>query len=89
MDKPFHPKANNWVGYIIDLDGTKYYIAGDTDNILEIRNVIADVAFYQLAELIPWTIKRRQILANVLNVKTVVPTHYGSCSWQKGRWREF
>jgi L-ascorbate metabolism protein UlaG (beta-lactamase superfamily) len=30
-NKTFHPKENNWVGYIIELEGSKYYIAGDTD----------------------------------------------------------
>ena len=26
-NKTFHPKENNWVGYIIELEGSKYYIA--------------------------------------------------------------
>ena len=30
-NKTFHPKENDWVGYIITLDGIRYYIAGDTD----------------------------------------------------------
>ena len=83
VDKPFHPKANNWVGYIIDLDGTKYYIAGDTDNILEIRNVIADVAFLPVGGTYTMDYKEAADLANVLNVKTVVPTHYGSVAGKK------
>ena len=31
IDKPFHPKENNWLGYVIEIDGVRYYIAGDTD----------------------------------------------------------
>ena len=31
VNKQFHPKGNNWVGYILELDGITYYIAGDTD----------------------------------------------------------
>ena len=31
INKQFHPKENGWVGYIIELDGIRYYIAGDTD----------------------------------------------------------
>lgn len=30
-NKQFHPKENEWVGYIIEIKGIKYYIAGDTD----------------------------------------------------------
>ena len=26
INKQFHPKENNWVGYVIELDGIKYYI---------------------------------------------------------------
>lgn len=44
INKKFHPKENEWVGFNINLDGTKYYIAGDTDNIPEIQNIETDVA---------------------------------------------
>ena len=30
-NKQFHPKENEWVGYIIEIKGIRYYIAGDTD----------------------------------------------------------
>ena len=41
--KDFHKKEYNWVGYIINLDRI-IYIAGDTDNIDEIRNIKCDIA---------------------------------------------
>ena len=46
-NKTFHPKENDWVGYIITLDGIRYYIAGDTDITEENRKVKCDVAFVQ------------------------------------------
>jgi len=30
-NKEFHPKENEWVGFIIELDGKRIYYAGDTD----------------------------------------------------------
>ena len=42
--KPFHPKRKGWVGYVIELDGIRYYIAGDTDDTPEARAVSCDVA---------------------------------------------
>ena len=30
-EKPFHPKSNNWLGYVIGYNNISYYIAGDTD----------------------------------------------------------
>src|SRR5690242_2135697 len=32
-----HPKANNWVGYLIQLGGNTYYHAGDTDRLPELE----------------------------------------------------
>ena len=30
-EKTFHPKSNNWLGYIVTYNNITYYIAGDTD----------------------------------------------------------
>ena len=49
INKTFHPKVNNWVGYIITINDIRYYIAGDTDNTIEARNVSCDVAFVLLS----------------------------------------
>lgn len=42
--KSFHPKSNGWVGYIITVNGTRIYHAGDTDRIPEMDGINADVA---------------------------------------------
>ena len=46
-NKQFHPKENGWVGYIVEIRGIRYYIAGDTDITEENRKVKCDVAFVQ------------------------------------------
>ncbi len=33
--KHFHPKENNWLGFIVNIDGKRIYYAGDTDVIDE------------------------------------------------------
>lgn len=83
VDKHFHPKVNKWVGFIIELDNKKYYIAGDTDNIMEIRSVKADVAFLPVGGTYTMDYKEAANLANALDVKIVVPTHYGSVAGKK------
>ncbi len=35
IDKEFHPRANNWFGVVVQLDGQRIYYAGDTDLIPE------------------------------------------------------
>lgn len=82
-NKPFHPKENNWVGFIINLDGTKYFIAGDTDNIKELQDVKADVAFIPVGGTYTMNYEEASKLANEIDVKTIVPTHYGSVAGKK------
>src|SRR5919106_3132370 len=40
-----HPKENNWVGYVVELEGNVYYHAGDTDHLPELEGIRSDVAF--------------------------------------------
>lgn len=75
--KKFHPKENNWVGYIVETNGQKYYIAGDTDNIEELHNIKCDVAFLPVGGTYTMDYKEASELANVINAKLVIPTHYG------------
>ena len=83
VDKHFHPKANKWVGFIIELDNKKYYIAGDTDNIPEIRSVKADVAFLPVGGTYTMDYEEAADLANAIHVSIIVPTHYGSVAGKK------
>ncbi len=73
----YHTKNEKWVGYIIELDGVKYYIAGDTDNIKELKNVECDVAFIPVGGKYTMGYAEAAGLANTIKAKIVVPTHYG------------
>ena len=42
--KPFHPKEDNKVGYIVTINNIRIYHAGDTDNIEEMSNINTDIA---------------------------------------------
>ena len=76
-NKKFHPKENEWVGYIINLGGTKYYIAGDTDDIEEIENIECDVAFLPIGGTYTMNAEEAANLANKIKANAVVPIHYG------------
>lgn len=76
-NKQFHPKAEKWVGYIITIDGTKYYIAGDTDNIKEIQDVKCDVALIPIGGTYTMDYEEAAELANNIDTKLIIPTHYG------------
>ena len=76
INKPFHPKNNNLVGYIIDINSYKYYIAGDTDITEENKKVICDVAFLPIGGVYTMDYKEAATLANIIEPRIVVPIHY-------------
>ena len=78
VGKPFHPRANSWVGYAADLDGWRVYVAGDTDDTPEARAVICDAAFLPVGGTYTMTAPEAAALTNVLRPQIAVPTHYGS-----------
>lgn len=83
VDKQFHPKSNGWVGFIIKLDEERYFIAGDTDNIKELQNISTDYAFLPVGGTFTMDYEEAAELANNINAKVVVPTHYGSVAGNK------
>ena len=76
-NKNFHPKENNWVGYLLTLDNTTYYIAGDTDITKENRKVRCDVAFVPVGGTYTMTVEEAAKLINEIKPKIAIPTHYG------------
>ena len=77
-NKQFHPKANAWVGYILEIAGVKYYISGDTDITEENKKVKCDVAFVAVGGTYTMNYKEAAELINNIKPKVAIPTHYGS-----------
>lgn len=78
IDKPFHPKENNWLGYVIEIDDVRYYIAGDTDITEENKNIKCDVAFVPVGGKYTMNFSEAAQLINIIKPKIAVPIHYGS-----------
>ena len=77
----FHPKSNNWVGYIIELDGKKYFHSGDTDYIDELNNLKSKelfVAMLPVGGTYTMDAKDAAKLANVIKPRYAIPMHYGT-----------
>ena len=77
-NKKFHPKENEWVGYILELEGNRYYIAGDTDITEENEKVNCDVAFVPIGGTFTMNFKEAAKLINEIKPKVAVPIHYGT-----------
>ena len=78
INKKFHPLNNNWLGYLVNLNNTKYYIAGDTDITEENKAVKCDIAFLPCGGTYTMDYKESAELANIIKPNVVIPTHYGS-----------
>lgn len=78
INKEFHPKENEWVGYIIEVGNVRYYIAGDTDITEENKKVKCDVAFIPVGGTFTMDYKEASILANEIKPQIAIPIHYGS-----------
>ena len=72
-----HPRQNNWVGFVLDLGGTTYYHAGDTDHVAELDSVKADVSFVPIGGTYTMTAPEAAELVKAQSPKLAVPMHYG------------
>ena len=78
INKQFHPKQNNWVGYLLNLQNTLYYVAGDTDCNEDNKKIKCDVAFVPVGGTYTMTAIEAAELINYIKPKIAVPIHYGS-----------
>ena len=76
IGKQFHPEENEWVGYIININNVKYYIAGDTDITKENRKVKCDVALVPIGGTYTMSSTEAAELVNEIKPKITIPTHY-------------
>lgn len=82
-NKTFHPKENNWTGYLVNIEGTTYYIAGDTDITEENRRVKCDVAFVPVGGIYTMDYREAATLVNEIKPKIAIPIHYGAITGTK------
>ena len=75
-NKDFHRKEYEWVGYIVTIDEKKYYIAGDTDNTQEAREVKCDIAFVPIGGTYTMTWKEAVELIKEIKPNVAIPIHY-------------
>ncbi len=75
--KPFHPKGAGWVGYILNVDDERIYIAGDTDATKEAKAVSCDIAMIPIGGTYTMDAKKAAELINEMQPKVAIPVHYG------------
>ena len=83
INKQFHPKESNWVGYILTIEGKSIYVAGDTDINEENKNVKCDIALLPVGGTYTTNYEEAAELANLINPELVIPMHYGEIVGEK------
>ena len=87
--KPFHPKKNGWVGYLLDLGGQRVFIAGDTDKTTENSTVQCDIALVPVGGKFTMDAKEAAELINTIRPAAAIPTHYGTIVGKKSDGERF
>ncbi|MEE0682985.1 MAG: MBL fold metallo-hydrolase [Bacilli bacterium] len=75
--KTFHPKENKWLGYVVKIEDTIYYVMGDTDALEENKSINCDVLCIPIGGTYTMNATEAAEFTNILNPKKVIPIHYG------------
>lgn len=72
-----HPKAKGWVGYVLELEGGRYYHAGDTDALPELQSLAVDVAMVPIGGTYTMDYREAAGLVKAMEPGVAVPMHFG------------
>ncbi|MCD6406447.1 MBL fold metallo-hydrolase [Candidatus Aerophobetes bacterium] len=77
VGKPYHPRANGWVGYVVEIEGVSIYHPGDTDFIPEMKDIKPYVALLPIGGTYTMGVEDALKAVDVLSPRIVIPMHYG------------
>lgn len=76
--KPFHPRRNGWLGYVLQVDDCRIYVAGDTDALSENTEIPCDIAMIPIGGTYTMNAREAAAFINDLKPAIAIPTHYGT-----------
>jgi L-ascorbate metabolism protein UlaG (beta-lactamase superfamily) len=75
---PGHPRAMNFVGYVINVGGVRVYASGDTERVPEMKTFTADVALLPLGQTFTMLRVEDAVEAALdVRARVAIPYHYG------------
>lgn len=75
--QPFHPKEKPGLGFVVLMDGTRVYHAGDSDFIPEMKTIKCDVALLPVSGTYVMTAEEAAEAADAIKPRIAIPMHYG------------
>ena len=77
IGKPYHPKTNQWIGFLLTVEGKTIYYAGDTDFIPEMKEIKADIWILPVGGTYTMTAKEAAEAVNMIRPEAAIPIHCG------------
>ena len=81
IDKSFHEKINEWLGYVLTLGNVKIYHAGDTDFVPEMYKLTPlniDIALLPVGGTYTMDWQEAAKAVEAIKPKIAIPMHYGT-----------
>ncbi|MDE1764356.1 MAG: MBL fold metallo-hydrolase [Patescibacteria group bacterium] len=76
--KPFHPKEDNKIGFLINMGNTIIYHTGDSDLVPEMNNLQPDVLLVPVSGTYVMTAGEAAQAVNAIKPKIAIPMHFGT-----------
>lgn len=80
----YHPRENGWVGYVLDVNGTKVYHAGDTDFIKEMEKIVTGLALLPMGGTYVMDVDEMISASKSIKAEKVAPMHYRALLGREG-----
>jgi len=96
IDKPFHPRNEGWVGYLLKIDDIIIYHTGDTDLIPEMQKLTGHnqpgkkfIALLPVGGRFTMSVEEAVEAAKLIKPSLAIPMHWGSVIGNEEDAREF
>jgi L-ascorbate metabolism protein UlaG (beta-lactamase superfamily) len=74
----YHPKENNWTGFILEIGNSRIYHAGDTERIPEMKQIDCDIVMLPLGQTYTMnSVEEAAEAALDTGAEIAIPIHYG------------
>ncbi len=77
-NKPFHPRENGWLGYLLTVDKVVIYHTGDTDLIPEMKKIKCNIALLPVSGTYVMNAEEAANAANLIEPDVAIPMHWGA-----------
>jgi len=79
-----HPRENGWVGYVLNVNGTKVYHAGDTDFIKEMERIVTGLALLPIGGTYVMDVDEAISASKSIRAEKIAPMHYKALLGKEG-----